>query len=193
MTRYLISDTHFDHENIIKYENRPFNDINKMNEQMINSWNKIVTDSDVVIHIGDFAMANQDRVEEIISRLNGNILLLRGNHDQGTISEYTFPYPYVESMTTQHKGYKYYCCHNKKDIPSYWDNWRLIGHRHSDIPFINYNKKEINLSVEVIGYKPLPFNILNKCLQSMSNKSKNPNTIHDSKISDYQWYHNNHL
>lgn len=182
MARYLISDTHFDHENIITYENRPFDNVSEMNNQLISLWNETVSDSDVVIHMGDFAMAQQERTEKIMSKLNGNIILLRGNHDQGTISEYTFPYPYVESMTTQHKGYKYYCCHNKSDIPSYWKHWKLIGHQHSNIPFIDYKNKEINLSVEVIGYKPLSLDTLDTCLKSMNNKSINPKTIRDSII-----------
>lgn len=182
MTRYLISDTHFDHENIIEYENRPFDNMHEMNSELIKSWNETVSPSDVVIHMGDFSMAKQERTEEIISKLNGNIILLRGNHDQGTISEYTFPYPYVESMTTQHKGYKYYCCHRKDDIPSYWKHWKLVGHQHSNIPFIDYKNKVINLSVEVIDYKPLSFEKLHNCLMSMNNKSINPKTIHESKI-----------
>ncbi len=179
MARYLISDTHFDHNNIIKYENRPFKSVQDMNHYLIKSWNEHVSESDVIIHMGDFSMATQERTEEIISKLNGNIILLRGNHDQGTISEYTFPYPYVESMTTQHNGYKYYCCHNKDNIPSYWKHWKLVGHQHSNIPFIDYENKTINVSVEVIDYKPLSFEKLNTYLRSMNNKSINPKTIND--------------
>jgi len=190
MSRYIISDTHFDHNNIIDYEKRPFDSVNKMNNYMINEWNDIVNDDDVVIHIGDVAMAKQDRVEEIISKLNGNLLFIKGNHDD--MSEYNFPYPYVESTILQHKGYRYYCCHRKENIPDYWKHWNFVGHTHSKESFINYKDKLINLSVECIGYKPLSLDILDKCLKSMNNKSVHPQTIHDSEIKNYQWYHENH-
>lgn len=191
MARFIISDTHFDHKNIIDYTNRPFENVEEMNNHMIESWNNIVEDNDVVVHVGDFAMANQNRVEEIISKLNGKILLIKGNHDN--ISEYTFPHPYVESTVIQHKGYRYYCSHKKEDIPDFWKHWNLVGHTHNDDPFINYNKKLINISVECIGYKPLPLDILDKCLRSMSKKSNNIKDIHKSNIKDYEWYHENHI
>lgn len=181
MSRYVISDTHFDHNNIIDYANRPFNTVEEMNSHMVEEWNKIVKDNDVIIHMGDFAMAKQTRVEEIISNLNGNILFIKGNHDN--MSEYTFSYPYVESAILHHKGYRYYCCHRMENVLESWKHWKLVGHTHNKKPFIDYDNKLINLSVECIGYKPLSLNILDKCLKSMNNKSINPQTIHDSKIN----------
>ena len=78
---YLISDTHFAHKNIMKYENRPFKDLIDMREKLILNWNMLVKPEDTVIHLGDFGMCNKDAASEILSRLNGHKILIKGNHD----------------------------------------------------------------------------------------------------------------
>lgn len=45
---YLISDTHFYHKSIIPYCKRPFSSINEMNEKIIENWNLIVTNKDIL-------------------------------------------------------------------------------------------------------------------------------------------------
>ena len=72
MTRiYLIADTHFSHGNIIKYCNRPFSDIEEMNNTIINNWNSIDDKDDIVYHLGDFLLG--DNISDFVSKLNGKI------------------------------------------------------------------------------------------------------------------------
>jgi calcineurin-like phosphoesterase family protein len=78
---YLIADTHFGHYNIIEYENRPFLTAEEMDEYMIEMWNDTVCPHDTVLHLGDFFLTNTKRQLEIMDRLNGKIILIRGNHD----------------------------------------------------------------------------------------------------------------
>ena len=47
---FLIADTHFFHENVIKYCNRPFKSIEEMNQTMIKNWNEMVDDNDIIYH-----------------------------------------------------------------------------------------------------------------------------------------------
>lgn len=68
--RYFIADTHFNHENIIKYCNRPFEDSKEMNEYIINKWNSVVTENDVVYHLGDVGFGSTEELEQLDERFN---------------------------------------------------------------------------------------------------------------------------
>ena len=86
MKTFIIADTHFNHPNIIKYCSRPFINVEKMNETIINNWNKAIGKEDIIYHLGDFAMGSQQEIYELVGRLNGRIRLVMGNHD--TLSYY---------------------------------------------------------------------------------------------------------
>ncbi len=79
---YLTSDTHFFHHNIIKYCNRPFESVEHMNEILIQNWNSVVKQGDIVYHLGDVAMGYQpEEFKKLWPRLNGRKRLIVGNHD----------------------------------------------------------------------------------------------------------------
>ena len=80
--KYYISDLHFDHTNVIKFDNRPFKDIEEMNNTIINNWNNVVKGGDIVYVLGDFCFGNTERTNEIFNKLNDKIILIRGNHDR---------------------------------------------------------------------------------------------------------------
>ena len=67
--------------NIIEYCNRPFKDTNEMNEYIIQKWNSVVKENDIVYHLGDVGFGTTEMLKELVSRLNGTKILLRGNHD----------------------------------------------------------------------------------------------------------------
>lgn len=81
MTEFFTGCTHFSHKNILDFEDRPFNTVPEMDEAMIEVWNNQVTNNDIVWHIGDFCLGNYDRTLEVLSQLNGQIRLIKGNHD----------------------------------------------------------------------------------------------------------------
>lgn len=78
---YFIADTHFNHANIIKYCNRPFNNTYEMNEYIIQKWNSVVKKDDTVYHLGDVGFGQLQEVKSLVERLNGTKILLKGNHD----------------------------------------------------------------------------------------------------------------
>lgn len=83
--RWFIADTHFNHHNIITYDNRPFKDIMHMENEIVGRWNKTIKSEDTVYHLGDFAFGTIELQKEIYAKLNGEKILIRGNHD-GSIS-----------------------------------------------------------------------------------------------------------
>jgi calcineurin-like phosphoesterase family protein len=71
--------THFGHANIIKLANRPFADVEEMNEALVERWNARVRPGDRVYHLGDVAWKTATPWME---RLNGQKFVLIGNHDE---------------------------------------------------------------------------------------------------------------
>jgi len=80
--RWFTSDTHFGHRNIIRYCDRPFTDVNHMNEVLIRNWNERVAPDDTVYHLGDVALGPWEEWNGILTRLNGLKVLVIGNHDR---------------------------------------------------------------------------------------------------------------
>lgn len=78
---FYISDLHLGHKNVLKLDNRPFKDITEMEEKIILNWNKVVTKQDTVYILGDFCWDKEKDWIRILSQLNGNKVLIKGNHD----------------------------------------------------------------------------------------------------------------
>lgn len=80
--KYYISDTHFYHKNAIKFGNRPFLDVEEMNNTLIENWNKTVKTKDEIYILGDLIFyTNRDNTDNLINTLNGRKHLIIGNHD----------------------------------------------------------------------------------------------------------------
>jgi calcineurin-like phosphoesterase family protein len=93
-TTFLISDTHFGHEKTcttFKREDgsplRPFASAEEMDEVMVERWNSRVRPGDKVYHLGDVVINR--RFLSVLSRLNGDKVLIRGNHDIYKLADYT--------------------------------------------------------------------------------------------------------
>lgn len=162
---YFISDTHFCHSNIIKYCNRPFKDAKEMNETLINNWNNIVTNKDIVYHLGDFCLSTDDEIKNIFNRLNGTIILIRGNHDRKSVKFYEdIGFKVLTNPPIILEKYKLMLSH----VPLLDSNIKegyinLHGHIHNKSISENYSDdKHINLSVDVTDYKPVSIKEINK-------------------------------
>lgn len=80
---FVISDTHFGHAAILQYSDRPFEDLDHMNTQLVKSWHETVPPDATVLHLGDTAMGRIDeKVVAMLKDLPGaRKVLIAGNHD----------------------------------------------------------------------------------------------------------------
>lgn len=79
---YYISDNHFGHKNVIRFDNRPFANTELMDEVLVHNWNERVTEDDTVYILGDCFWKNEENSVKLIQRMNGHKHLIRGNHDR---------------------------------------------------------------------------------------------------------------
>lgn len=84
---FLWSDLHIGHENCIKFDQRPFKNLDEMHEVLINNYNSTVRDG-VCYFLGDVGLSKQETVQKVISRMGGTKILIIGNHDKGTEAMY---------------------------------------------------------------------------------------------------------
>lgn len=83
---FFTSDLHLNHNNILKYEQRPYRDIEDMNQSLIDNWNKKVSRNDTVYVLGDFCFTKTvSETENFLSQLNGHKILIKGNHDHSSV------------------------------------------------------------------------------------------------------------
>ena len=93
-TTFLVSDTHFGHTGVCRFMRRdgvtklrPWDDADEMNEDMVKAWNERVRPSDKVYHLGDVVINR--KYLNILHRLNGDKVLIKGNHDIFKLEDYT--------------------------------------------------------------------------------------------------------
>jgi len=92
MRYWFTADYHLGHPNIIKYCNRPFSNLQQMNETIIRNHNSRVKKDDIIFHNGDFCFKNSEgdkdgegirkSVMEWEQQLNGKFIHIKGNHDK---------------------------------------------------------------------------------------------------------------
>lgn len=183
---WLISDTHFNHYNIIQYCKRPYTSCEEMNEDLITRWNSVVKPHDIVYHLGDFSMIRHsdesyNNVKNIVSKLNGDIYLILGNHDRSYSSNlltwydlgfkkvYDSPIIVLDKYILSHEpimgkngiDLQYHPqlknihghIHNNNDF--YFDSHDTGFPQKKPVPHISNHT--INVSVEMIDYTPIAF------------------------------------
>lgn len=162
MSNFYISDIHFGHKNCISFDNRPWTDIEQHDKDIIANWNKAVGMTDTVYLLGDISWHDVTTTIDYFNQLNGNIVLIRGNHDvkllknrnlQNRFSEIT-DYKEIED-----NGKTIILCHYP--IPTfnkhYYGAYHFYGHVHNGFEWNMIEK----IKDEMIQLYDKPCNMFN--------------------------------
>lgn len=164
---FFTSDTYFGHKNVVFYNNRPFKTLEEHDETLISNWNKRVSSYDTIYHLGDFSFKDP---YEYKSRLNGNIILINGNHDfryEKKLSKVfgkTFGY-----LAINIENQDIFLCHYAMRVwnKSHFNSWNLFGHSHGELK--EEWGKSLDVGVDSNNFEPISF----KEVKEIMNKKPN--------------------
>ena len=166
---FLVSDTHFGHAGVCRFlredgtKLRPWDNPEEMDEEMIKRWNDTVRPNDKVYHLGDVVINR--KALKTLGRLNGDKVLIKGNHDIFRLDEYI---PYFRDIRAYHVMNGMILSHvpvHTESIARFGTN--IHGHLHANrvkmkVQFPHKETEIIdpryfNVSVEQIDFKPILF------------------------------------
>ncbi len=177
-TYCFTSDTHFGHNNIIKYCNRPFADGLEMDRGLIANWNAVCDYNSIVFHLGDFGLGRPSSIANIVPQLQfAHLHVIKGNHDKSFCEWYrqngpanvTLHNSYLETWI---EGTDFTLCHyamltwNK----SHHGALHLYGHSHGTLPD-DPNSNSFDIGVDCHNYKPLTLPQVRQIMATKQHKS----------------------
>jgi calcineurin-like phosphoesterase family protein len=148
---WIISDTHFFHENIGRYCDRP----DGWQDTIIENWNRLIQPEEIVFHVGDLALGKRVKIEGLIPLLKGRLYLMRGNHDRRSNGFYQqlgitlVPDPY----RMDHPSGLTLIFSHRPILPLEPGVLNLHGHIHNSVA-PELGAGHVNLCVEVRDYRP---------------------------------------
>lgn len=163
---YWTSDPHFLHNNIIRYCDRPFANLDDMHHALITNWNNTVAPDDNIYIIGDVSFGKPEPTNEILSQLNGNKFLVRGNHDTHIerhsgkhfkwIKDYAEMYVVDETLDSGKQLIIMLHYAMKVWNRAHYGSWQLYGHSHGGLPD-DPNSKSMDVGMDANNYTPISY------------------------------------
>ncbi|HZH26448.1 MAG TPA: metallophosphoesterase family protein [Azospirillaceae bacterium] len=155
MAVFFTSDTHFGHAGAIPRFRRPFASVAEMDAAMTERWNATVGPTDVVWHLGDFAVRRPAAaMADILGRLNGVKHLIGGNNDGAdtrSLGGWASVRDYVE---VEVDGVRLVLCHYALRTwnGQYRGAWNLHGHSHGQLKPMT---RQRDMGVDVWDFRPV--------------------------------------
>lgn len=154
---WFIADYHFNHANIIKYENRPFANVDEMEKEMIRRTNEKVRAQDRLFIVGDFGFGPWEKLAEIIAKINGRKTLILGNHDKTNLQGWRDAG--IEEVSKYSIIFKefYIVSHHPQYMNKNMPYANIYGHVHSHDAYRTWSNTGVCVSLERHDYYPVNF------------------------------------
>ncbi len=176
MQTYLTADSHFSHAKIIGYCRRQFRNVEEMDAEMVRRWNAVVGEDDLVVHLGDFALARRERMVELVDALNGYKVLLLGNHDRSATAMRACGFEEVFKGSYEVEGIR--CVHDPGDADTRPGETMLCGHVHGAWRELLLREVDgarfVNVGVDVRGFAPVLLSEILPLTASRENRQASP-------------------
>ena len=174
---WFTSDLHLGHKNILKLSNRPFGEIEHHDDTIINNFNKVVKNEDIVYILGDISFnQSYNSYKQIFTRLNGKKYIIIGNHDnkQNLIrcQKEGLVISVCESKTIQIGSDRIFLSHYPhREWSGYYNGaYHLYGHCHCNLD--DY-KQSTDIGIDVWEYAPVSWSEIKEYID----KNCEPNVI----------------
>lgn len=173
---YLISDLHLGHKNILKLANRPWSNIDDMNNDLVKNWNSVVKDEyDLVYLLGDVALGmKKDKLTSTLNDLNGTIVLIMGNHDWDYKFRYfkdTNRFLYISPHPIIIEDF-IMLSHKPLYVGESSPYFNIYGHVHDDDRYKTISSHSACVCVERWDYKPVNIEFIRNLSSKLSNEIK---------------------
>ena len=151
---FVVSDTHFGHDREFLWGPRGFTNYKEHDNTVIKNWNNVVQPDDIVYHLGDVMLGDNEYGMSCLRQLNGTIKIIRGNHDTDARWKLYATLPNVELLgwaeVVKYRKYQFYLSHH----PTMTSNLEkapylrmhlinLCGHSHTQNKFEHFDKSVI--------------------------------------------------
>jgi calcineurin-like phosphoesterase family protein len=189
---FFTSDFHLFHNNVLRFDNRPFKDVHEMHIAIEERWNEVVGPHDVVIYLGDLSFARREDkqyVEDMLNRLNGTMHFVLGNHDKydeiKRMPRFSSVQDYLEVRISHFddsgsRVETMFCCMH---YPIYsWNkahhgSYMVHGHSHMSLSEGEFHKNRRIIDVGIMGYNYAPISYL-EIINLLKDRDYKTTTIH---------------
>ena len=150
---WVTGDQHYNHENMIRFCNRPFRNVNHMNESLIYNHNERIDINDTVYVIGDFRFSDARLpLPKLLKYLNGNLVFIKGNHDRNNGLKNAAEFVVIHTF-----GYRFLLMHKPEDAiltAEKLGDIDIILHAHVHDTW-KFKDNMVNVGVDVWNYYPV--------------------------------------
>jgi len=182
---FFTSDLHLGHHNVIKYDNRPFKDVDEMHSTLLKNWNSVVGVDDIVFYLGDLSFGKTELGKWFTHSVNGKIHFILGNHDKMKdilkLNRFESIHPYGCEIWVKDEdlksargsdGYQQIILSHYPILSwnrQHHGSWHLHGHSHqsitkSDVGKEYYKRKVIDVGCNGWDYTPLSYTLVKEVM-----------------------------